>query len=101
MEIKDIKLRNPKTCNHCAAFFMSMGGSQMCSLGYATEKETDPMVVWKAYNTWHDVAIKIKPAEPCPKPKNVKECVEIRATGLNVFRQSDVTSPEYKKNFKR
>jgi hypothetical protein len=102
MTIQEIKLKHPKTCNHCAAFLCGIGGikSQRCSLGYETERVPEnEKRIWTKYNIWEDLPIIIKPAEPCPKPKNIKECVEIRATGLDIYRCGNPNSPEYKSRY--
>jgi hypothetical protein len=96
----EIKLKNPKTCNHCPAFFHSMGGSQACSLGYKTKRvPLSEAKTWVHYNTWEDLTIRIIPDEPCPKPKNISECVKIRKM-VDVLRHCRVGSPEYEKENK-
>lgn len=91
----EIKLRHPKTCNHCPAFMQSMSGSQCCTLGYKTERlSLDDSRTWRT--TYEDLTVRIRPAEPCPKPKNISECVKIREV-VDVFRYSNINSPEYKK----
>lgn len=96
MEAKDIKLKNPKSCNHCPAFNSGMSGMQGCSLGYETEMLPEGEErVWHHFTSWEDLYIKIKPAEPCPKPKNTHECVDIRAV-IDIHRYANPESPEYK-----
>lgn len=98
MEIKDIKLKKTRTCNHCPAHFRSMTGHQFCTLGYKVEEEKSNRC-WIKWTEYEDLYITIKPAEPCPRPKNIKECVEIRSTGLDVHRYGNPNSPEYKAEF--
>lgn len=89
----EIILKNPKTCNHCAALHASKGESQNCLLGYLIQKETGD-VLWKKFTACEDLPINIKPAEPCPKPKNIKEKLAI-AQQIDVHRYSRIGSPEY------
>lgn len=96
----EIKLRNPKTCNHCPAFFSSMSGIQSCGLGYKTNSvPLKDARTWANYTSWEDLTIRIVPAEPCPKPKNISECIKIRQR-IDIHRYSRVGSPEYKKEMK-
>lgn len=86
-------LKNHKTCNHCPAFHDGVVG-QICVLGYLTEKAEGR--IWPKYTTWQDLTVKIKPAEPCPRPKNIGEMVEIRKV-IDIHRYANPKSPEYKK----
>lgn len=91
MTKEDIKLKKPKSCNHCAA----MRATDCCSLRYKTEiVPYEEWRIWAHFTTWEDAVIKLKPAEPCPKPKNIKECVAIREV-IDIHRHSRVNSPEY------
>jgi len=68
-----IKLKNARTCNYCRAY-----GGEMCLLGYETEwVPLSEAKTWVKINTWEDGVVRIKPAEPCPKPRTIGEKVEI------------------------
>lgn len=96
----ELKLRNPKTCNHCPAFLSGMGGHQQCTLGYLTSRvPLSEARRWVHYTSTEDLVVRIKPAEPCPKPKNIGECVKIRKI-VDVGRHYTIGSPEYKKAHK-
>ena len=90
----EIRLKHPKTCNHCPALFATYRGMQCCSLGYKTELDTETRV-WTHFTAWDDLIVEIRPAEPCPKPKNINECVNIRKA-IDIHRHSNPNSPEYK-----
>lgn len=96
---EDIKLRFPKTCNHCPAFIGGgLGGWQACSLGYKTVNNEENRL-WKKFTPYEDLFVRIKPAEPCPRPKNRAECVDIRGV-VDVHRYYRVGSPEYEEECK-
>ncbi len=83
----EIKLKKIKTCNHCPAYqpvFPPLGGwvnntnalKGACYLGY--EVELTDVHYWKNFTTWEDAYINTMPKNGlCPKPKNIKEKVEI------------------------
>jgi len=87
----EIKLKRPTTCNHCSAY-----ADSYCRLGYKTKKVSiEDDKIWRYFNTWTDATIKIKPDEPCPKPKNNKEVSEI-SKQIDVHRYGHTNSKEYK-----
>jgi hypothetical protein len=87
----EIKLKKPRTCSHCPAY-----ADSYCSLGYKVKRvPLSEAKIWRHFTTWEDAVIRIKPDEPCPKPKNINECVEIRKI-VDVHRYSNPNSPEYK-----
>lgn len=67
----EIKLKNPRSCNHCLAW-----NEDRCRLGYKTEPIIP--VAWdKPHGEWDTWVISIKPAEPCPKPLSNKVLVNV------------------------
>lgn len=64
-----------KSCLGCDAMEMGIGMSNYCTLGYKTEPcETVGGFYGKAKQA---ITCKIKPAEPCPKPRTVKEFLRL------------------------
>ncbi len=75
----EIKLKNPRTCCHCRAY-----RDTGCGLGYLTKNvPSDQGKWWIHIDSWNDVNVTLVPAEPCPKPKNIAEFV-------NVYTQVDL-----------
>lgn len=86
-----IKLKKPRTCSHCSAYVDSY-----CALGYETKRvPLEEAKTWVKFTTWEDHTVRLKPAEPCPKPKNISEKIAI-SKQIDVLRYSRPDSPEYK-----